>query len=89
MTVYDIANFQAWVATIGIVVNAFGVLCTLYLSSRTHRAVVQAKEDIKVVEIATNSMKDALVAATARASELEGAERGRAEVASTLPTPPS
>ena len=38
-----------------------------------------AAKDIRKVEIATNSIKDALVAATAKASFSEGVEAGRAE----------
>lgn len=36
-------------------------------------------QNVEKIELATNSMKDALVASTAKASEMEGAERGRAE----------
>lgn len=35
--------------------------------------------NVQKIELATNSMKDALVAATAEASEFKGAERGRIE----------
>lgn len=41
--------------------------------------VVEAASNIKKIEIATNSMKDALVASTAKASRAEGVEAGRLE----------
>lgn len=33
--------------------------------------------NVRKIEVATNSMKDALVASTAKASDLEGEKRGR------------
>ena len=45
-----------------------------YLTNRTARA---AAANIQKVEVATNSMKDALVAATGKAADAMGFERGR------------
>jgi hypothetical protein len=45
---------------------------------RLRGQVLTARDDIRKIEIATNSMKDALVAATAKSSGLEGEARGRA-----------
>jgi hypothetical protein len=42
--------------------------------------------NVALVEKATNSMKDALVAATATASHAEGREEGRTEAAATAAT---
>jgi hypothetical protein len=36
------------------------------------------RDDVRKIEIATNSMKDALIEATAKSSGLEGEARGRA-----------
>jgi len=41
---------------------------------------IQTAENVQKIELATNSMKDALVKATATASHLEGREEMRAEV---------
>jgi hypothetical protein len=40
---------------------------------------VRTQTNVRKVEIATNSMKDALVAATERSAGLEGEARGRAQ----------
>ena len=57
-------------------------LVAALITWRTHTKVVAAASDILRVEKATNSMKDALVAATAKASRAEGVVAGRAEDAS-------
>lgn len=38
-----------------------------------------SKKDIRKIEVATNSMKDALVAATDKAAHAQGKEEGRIE----------
>jgi hypothetical protein len=58
--------------TIGLIVLALVQLATAAL-------VWINKHDIRKIEIATNSMKDALVAATAKASHAEGREEQRRE----------
>jgi hypothetical protein len=45
-------------------------------SVETRRAFADVAADTKKIELATNSMKDALVAATAAASSAEGEKRG-------------
>lgn len=40
-------------------------------------AITSVAENVTKIEVATNSMKDALVASTAKASDLEGEKRGR------------
>ncbi len=59
---------------------------TAFLTWRTHDAigvvkldVAETKNNISTVEKATNSMKDALVAATAKASQAAGELKGRAD----------
>jgi hypothetical protein len=59
---------------------------TAWTISRAHAAVLMAGDkiasvahDVHVVEKATNSMKDALVAATSAAANGAGYERGRLE----------
>jgi hypothetical protein len=69
------ASFQmiASLATLaGIVINTIMVL-------RTKADVLRTKADVRKIELATNSMKDALVKTTAEAAEFKGAERGRIE----------
>lgn len=46
-------------------------------SAEVIKTVSQVAENVTKIELATNSMKDALVAATAKASGLEGEQRGR------------
>lgn len=54
----------------------------------TASLVLMAKRDINKIEIATNSMKDALVAATAKASKAEGKAEQRAETEAGNPVVP-
>ena len=59
--------------------NTYGLIVVAVVQFATAWLVLQAKNDIRKVEIATNSMKDALVLATARASHAEGKEEQRQE----------
>ncbi len=52
-------------------------LAIAVLTWRTHKLATRTNENIATVERATNSMKDALVAATAKASFAEGADSAR------------
>jgi len=55
-------------------VNAFTALIGWW----TLRATKATQADVRKVEVATNSMKDALVSATAEASEAKGRDSERA-----------
>jgi hypothetical protein len=57
------------------VLNAF----TAFLAYRTHLTSVETNKNVAIVEKANNSMKDALVASTAKASMAEGELKGRAD----------
>ncbi len=46
-------------------------------SIKTISAISNMANDVQKIELASNSMKDALVASTAKASGLEGEQRGR------------
>ena len=63
------SNLQSWLNTLGPYAGLFIGVINLMILRR-------AAANIKTVEIATNSMKDALVSATAKASDLEGEKRG-------------
>ena len=57
------------------IINAY----TAWMGWKTNKMATQTAVDIRKVEIATNSMKDALVKATAVASHAEGHEEARLE----------
>lgn len=57
------------------VMNAF----TAFMAYRTHVAAVTTQTNVAKVEIATNSMKDALVKATGEASHAAGMAEGIAQ----------
>jgi hypothetical protein len=50
---------------------------TGFLAWRIHLMTVITKRNVEVIEVATNSMKDALVAATGKAERAAGAEEER------------
>ncbi len=56
-------------------VNAF----TAYLAYRTHQSTIQNTANIVELEKNTNSIKDALIVSTAKASLAEGMAAGRLE----------
>lgn len=67
--------------------TALAVVGNMVLSWRTHSTAVktqesmkEAKEDIRTIEKATNSLTDRLVATTATASHAEGEKAGRLEL---------
>lgn len=64
---------------IGVLVNILITLGNRKVSMATHATVVEAKEIAQKTELNTNSMRVALVAATAVASRAEGKEEGRVE----------
>jgi len=57
----------------------FAAIAPTLTSIATLVATLRTKKDIAKIEVATNSMKDALVASTAKASHAEGREEGRIE----------
>jgi hypothetical protein len=63
--------------TIGLIIIAIINIGTAILTAIAHK-------DIRKIEIATNSMKDALVVSTAKASKAEGKEEQRLETAAGL-----
>lgn len=58
-------------------------------TTKISQKVSEAAENIQKVEIATNSMKDQLVASTAKASQAEGELKGRADSRSEAVKPPT
>ena len=65
--------------TIGLVLVAVLNAVTAFLAYRTHQTTLDTNRNVKIVETATNSMKDQLVASTAKASLAEGELKGRAD----------
>ena len=61
----------------GIEGNTWALLLVAGTNFLTAVLVLLAKRDIRKIEIATNSMKDALIVSTAKASLAEGKEAGR------------
>lgn len=82
-----IANLVALVGAIASVFNGFRGR-RLEASQQGIRETQQGiKENVQTIEKATNSMKDALVAATAKASLAEGTAAGLAQGRSEISTP--
>lgn len=54
-------------------INAY----TAWISRKAHDAAKETQADMRKVEVATNSMKDALVAKTAEAAEAKGRDDQR------------
>ena len=59
-------------------VTPFVVLAGVLVSWDNKRNIRRQAENVEKIEKATNSMKDALVASTAKASHLEGVAEGKA-----------
>ena len=59
--------------------NTVGLLAIAMLNAFTAWMAWNSRKNIEKIEIATNSMKDALVAATDKAAHAAGREEGRAE----------
>ena len=62
--------------TIGLIVVVVVQLINILVAWRT-------REDVHKIEVATNSMKDALIVSTAKASKAEGREEMRVEQKAT------
>ena len=75
------ALIAGFVALMGNIIATLGGIVLLWMRLRA------VKDDVRKIEIATNSMKDQLVAASAKAGEQKGAEdeRARAEQRSLPP----
>ena len=70
---------EDWIDTISKGIQALGILVVLWQQWRQRTRAIEIAANVQKIELATNSMKDALIDSTAKASELEGAERGRKE----------
>ena len=72
----------ALVGAIGIALNCAAVIGVALIQARTlaknHEEVKAVAANVKVIEVATNSMKDALVKATQVAAESKGRDEERA-----------
>ena len=62
------------------IATAVGVFATAIIGVLNVIKLTRTALNIQKIETATNSMKDALVAATAKGSHAEGVVQGRAEV---------
>ena len=71
------ANAVIWLMVA--IVNAVPATVAAVFAVRAHNAAVRSEKLTRQVEIATNSMKDALVKSTGDAARAEGRETGRAE----------
>lgn len=69
---------NSWMIIGGITIAALNAY-TAYLARETHEEAKATKDIALQTEKNTNSMKDALVAATRSAAHSEGVEAGRAE----------
>lgn len=68
---------SAGASMLSAVAGSIGII----ISSRNGRKLDSTISNVSKIEIATNSMKDALVASTAKASHAEGVAEGRASLA--------
>lgn len=66
-------DLQSWLNTLGPYAAMVPSIITLFM-------VLRQSYTIKLLEVNTNSIKDALVAATAKASHLEGRAEQQAEI---------
>ena len=60
--------------------TAFMAAVAAFLTWRTHQKAVKNADNIQKIELATNSMKDALIQSTAKASLAEGNVQGREQL---------
>lgn len=78
-TISDITELVKELAPL---VSAFGALGAVYLGVVNSRKIVSVVEKVEAVHIATNSMKDQLVASVAEQEHAKGVIVGRQEVKS-------
>lgn len=69
----------------GVHIETLALLTIAALNAYTAWLAYRTKQDMHKVEIATNSMKDALVASTAKASHAEGMADQRAATDTNIP----
>jgi hypothetical protein len=67
-------------------INTAVLMAIALLNAFTAYMTHNNRKNIRIIETATNSMKDALVAATAKASLAEGTAIGRQQVTAELET---
>lgn len=67
--------------------NTYALLGIAIMNAITAYMAYRTKQQADTIEKATNSMKDALVATTARASLAEGKEQGRIEEVARTASP--
>ena len=72
----------------GVISVIFSGVAAIYAAKATNRSIENGR-DIRVIEKATNSMKDALVKATGDARYLEGKDDERRNPEAVLPVPSS
>lgn len=73
------SDTSAWLGVVIQIAVLVSIAITALLQLLTYVSVRKARLDIRTVELATNSMKDALVEATRKSAGLEGEARGREE----------
>lgn len=76
MTGSDVASI---IQSVGLFITACTSAGALIQSMRNGKKAKKIAEDVQTIHLATNSMKDALVASTARASLAEGTAVGLAQ----------
>ena len=81
MTGSDIALI---ITSIGSLVAAVTSSISVIISAWSARKLIPVVDQVQKIEVATNSMKDALVAATAKAEHAAGVVAGRAEVTAEI-----
>lgn len=74
-----IGDYSQLVVAVTVVINCYLSFRNGLRAQRIAEGIHTIKKDVATVEKATNSMKDALVASTAKASHAEGMVEGRAE----------
>ena len=77
----------ALTALLGTIPGIIAAILTFRVAGKVKEqsnTLFETKENVKKIEIATNSMKDALVAATDAAAHAKGKVEGRAEVKAEL-----
>lgn len=69
------------IGAIGTLISAMASSAALLIGALNTRKLNRTAANVQKIELATNSMKDALVAATAKGEHAAGVVQGRADVA--------